>query len=194
MRLFQRLSVVVVLAFAPYLSVACGRLPAEVEVKQRLPLVEISLDVNVLAAADLASAQELKAIAFAQKLAAVRAEEQPRPHEELQSTVPPVSSNPPSTGTVAAASPPETQPGTGGVWICIANAETGGVPAPGPTYWTVYGVVTDVVTGWGTPEEQAAVFGGYATPGQELDIVTKFAAQEGFGGWGVLTKEKCGLS
>lgn len=79
------------------------------------------------------------------------------------------------------------------VWTCIATAETGGVPAPGPTYWTVYGVVTDIIEDYGTTEEQAAIFGMTASLQTQLDVVSRFAADHGFGGWGQLTKQKCGL-
>lgn len=76
---------------------------------------------------------------------------------------------------------------------CIATAETGGEPAMGPTYWTVYGMVVDIIEDYGTPAEQAAVFSGTASAWQQYDIASRFAADHGFGGWGVLTKQKCGL-
>lgn len=83
--------------------------------------------------------------------------------------------------------------GSGGPWVCIANAETGGRPAMGPTYWTVFGMVTGVITGYGTPAEQAHVFAGTATWSEQLDIGVRFASVNGFGGWGWLTRQKCGL-
>ncbi len=188
MRLLQRLSMVALSTFAAFLS-GCGTHPSEISVRHQEPHLQVQ-DVNAWATGDAASRLQLRSIVFASAVAAARVRENPP-----SPLVEPVRASlaPPEPQSAPAATTPEVQPGTGGVWACIANAETGGVPAPGPTYWTVYGVVTDVVTGWGTPEEQAAVFGGHATPGQELDIVTKFAADEGFGGWGDLTKTKCGL-
>lgn len=112
-------------------------------------------------------------------------------------------------GAAAADSPTMTPPGLrgrppvaaapvgpvtrGGPWVCIANAETGGVAATGPTYWTVFGLVTGVVDEYGSPAQQAAVFGGTADLATQLDIAVRFAADHGFGGWGVLTRQKCGL-
>ena len=63
----------------------------------------------------------------------------------------------------------------------------------GATYSTAFGMVNDIIYEYGTPEEQAAVFSGTATPEQQIDIASRFAADHGFGGWGVLTKQKCGL-
>lgn len=94
-------------------------------------------------------------------------------------------------GTVISDPPPPAP--TGGPWVCIADAETGGVPASGPTYWTVFGVVSGVVTEYGTPAEQHDIFTDTASFGEQLDVVTRFAAVNGFGGWGVLTRQKCGL-
>lgn len=94
---------------------------------------------------------------------------------------------------VPVAAPVTTPPATGGVWACIANAETGGVPAPGPTYWTVFGMVTGIITEYGSPAQQAAVFNGTASFATQLDIATRFANDHGFGGWGWLTRQKCGL-
>lgn len=78
-------------------------------------------------------------------------------------------------------------------WACIATAERGGDPAMGPTYWTEYGVIIDVIEDYGTPEEQAQIFGGTANAATRLAPVARFAAENGFGGWGELTKQKCGL-
>ncbi len=86
-----------------------------------------------------------------------------------------------------------TVAGIDGVWSCISIAETGGDPAMGPTYWTEYGVVIDVIQDYGTPAEQAAIFGGTADAATRLAPVARFAAENGFGGWGELTKQKCGL-
>ncbi len=149
---------------------------------------------NAWIAANAAAHLQLRVYALAQQLAAVHAEEQPRPHEELQSTVPPVSSNPPSTGTVAAASPPETQPGTGGIYACIGSAETGlDYTMHGSTYSTAFGLVNEIVTDYASPEVAARVFSGTATASEELDIVVRFTNDHGFGGFGYLTRQKCGL-
>ncbi len=82
---------------------------------------------------------------------------------------------------------------SGDVWECISIAETGGDPAMGETYWTEYGVIVDVIEDYGTPDEQAAIFNGTADAATRLAPVARFAADNGFGGWGELTKEKCGL-
>jgi hypothetical protein len=78
-------------------------------------------------------------------------------------------------------------------WPCIAVAETSNRPAMGPTYWTEYGVVIDIIEDFGTPTERAAIFGGYADDVTRWRPVTRFATAHGFGGWGTLTKQKCGL-
>lgn len=138
---------------------------------------------NVMAVADAAAQRQLRALTFMS--AAVHAQEQPLSLTEPESSV---TARPPVTEAAAV-----TPPSTGGVWACIANAETGGVSAMGPTYWTVFGMVTDIIEDYGTPAQQAAVFGGYADFGTQLDIASRFAADHGFGGWGYLTRQKCGL-
>lgn len=85
------------------------------------------------------------------------------------------------------------KPPTGGPWLCISQVETGGIPAMGPTYWTSFGLVTGIIEEYGTPEQQAAVFGGYASFTQQLDIAVRFAEANGFGGWGWRTREVCHL-
>lgn len=109
------------------------------------------------------------------------AEEQPpRPVEPSSTTTP----NP----VVSAATTPSSP------WDCIALAETGrDWTMHGSTYSTAFGMVNDIIYEYGTPEEQAAVFSGTATPEQQIDIASRFAADHGFGGWGTLTKSKCGL-
>lgn len=123
-------------------------------------------------------------------VAAIHVQEQPqRDPVEPESAVVPLTPR----VTAVAATTPIAQPTSGGIWACIGEAETGGVAAMGPTYWTEFGMVTDIIQDYGTPEEQAAVFGGYASFGQQLDIAVRFAADHGFGGWGYLTRQKCGL-
>jgi hypothetical protein len=78
-------------------------------------------------------------------------------------------------------------------WPCIAIAESGGTPIMGPTYWTEYGVVVDIIEDYGTPSERQAIFGGYADALIRWRPVERFAKANGYGGWGVLTKQKCGL-
>lgn len=97
------------------------------------------------------------------------------------------------TTSPSSADTPAAPISSGGPWVCIANAETGGIAAMGPTYWTVFGMVVDIIEDYGTPAERAHVFGGTATLSEQLDIATRFAADHGFGGWGWLTRQKCGL-
>jgi starvation-inducible outer membrane lipoprotein len=79
-------------------------------------------------------------------------------------------------------------------WPCVAVAETGrDVTMHGSTYSTEYGVVNDIVYQYASPEVQARVFAGTATEAEQTDIVARFAADHGTGGWGTLTKQKCGL-
>ena len=79
-------------------------------------------------------------------------------------------------------------------WSCIAAAETGtNWHMVGSTYSTAFGMVNDIIRQYGTPQEQADVFSGTASPSEQVDIASRFAAQNGFGGWGVLTREKCNL-
>jgi hypothetical protein len=93
----------------------------------------------------------------------------------------------PAAPTAAAANPSSP-------WDCIAEAETGSdYTMHGSTYSTAFGMVNDIIYQYGTPEEQSAVFSGTATKAQQIDIASRFAADHGFGGWGSLTKQKCGL-
>lgn len=98
-------------------------------------------------------------------------------------------------GLAAVETPPPVSPTTsGGVWACIANAETGGdVSMHGPVYSTAFGMINDIVYQYGSPAQQADIFSGNGTFAEELDIASRFAADHGFGGWGYLTREKCGL-
>lgn len=83
---------------------------------------------------------------------------------------------------------------TSPVFACIANAETGGDETMhGPIYSTAFGMMNEIVTDYGNPEVAARIFAGQGTFSEELDIAVRFVADHGFGGWGVLTKEKCGL-
>ncbi len=148
-------------------------------------------DVNVWAAGDAASRLQLRSIVFASAVAAARVRENPP-----SPLVEPVRASPapPEPDSAPAATTPEVQPATGGVWACIANAETGGdFTMHGSTYSTAYGIINDIVYEYASPEVQARVFSGTATASEQLDIVTRFAADHGFGGWGYLTREKCGL-
>ncbi len=150
-----------------------------------------SQDVNVWAFADSAFRLQLRAYIFSVLVAAARARENPpSPLVEPARASP----APPEPDNAPAATTPEVQPGTGGVWSCIANAETGGdFTMHGSTYSTAYGIINDIVYEYASPEVQARVFSGTASASEQLDIVTRFAADHGFGGWGVLTREKCGL-
>ncbi len=79
-------------------------------------------------------------------------------------------------------------------WACIAEAETGSDwSMTGGTYSTAFGLINDIVEDYGSPEQQQAVFSGTASPETQIDIASRFAADHGFSGWGVLTKSKCGL-
>ncbi len=81
-----------------------------------------------------------------------------------------------------------------GPWACIAEAETGtDWSMHGSTYSTAFGMVNDIIYDYGTPEEQAAVFSGTASAETQIRIASAFANDHGFGGWGELTKQKCGL-
>lgn len=139
-------------------------------------------------------AEQLKAYAF--MLSAVnRAVQPPSPVDPPTVTTP----APPSVTVVTAetfSTPDRTAPAVlDWPWPCIAEAETGtDWSMHGSTYSTAFGLVNDIVEDYGSPEEQAAVFSGTATAEQQVDIASRFAADHGFGGWGVLTKSKCGLS
>lgn len=102
----------------------------------------------------------------------------------------------PPESTTTLIPPPEVQvvAGSGSLWQCIAIAETGGNwSMHGSTYSTAFGMVNAIIFEYGTPDEQKHVFAGTATPDEQIDIASRFAAQHGFGGWGQLTKRKCGL-
>jgi hypothetical protein len=80
------------------------------------------------------------------------------------------------------------------VWDCIAEAETGSdYTMHGSTYSTAFGMVNDIIYDYGTPEEQQAVFSGTASKETQIAIASRFANDHGFGGWGELTRQKCGL-
>lgn len=145
--------------------------------------------VNTWAAADAAVSQQLAVYVFTVRAAAAVQAREPHPHEEQpESTVTPI------LAVAAATSPPISPPSTGGVWACIANAETGGdVTMHGSVYSTAFGLMNQIVTDYGTPEVAARIFAGQGTFAEELDIATRFAADNGFGGWGERTKQKCGL-
>lgn len=109
-------------------------------------------------------------------VAASHNEEQPHRHREPRSD---------SQSVAATNSSP---------WDCIAEAETGSdYTMHGSTYSTAFGMVNDIIYDYGTPEEQTAVFNGTATKETQIRIAAAFAADHGFGGWGELTKQKCGL-
>lgn len=82
----------------------------------------------------------------------------------------------------------------GGPWDCIAQAETSSNwQMVGSTYSTGLGVVNDIVYQYGTSREQHDLMSGTGTRDETIAVVARFTAIHGFGGWGVLTKEKCGL-
>jgi len=85
--------------------------------------------------------------------------------------------------------------GSGGVnWACVADAETGSDwSMHGATYSTAYGMINDIVYEYASPEVQQRVFSGTASPAEQTDIAARFAADHGTGGWGSLTRQKCGL-
>lgn len=135
--------------------------------------------VNTAQAADMAlAARDRAVLAWAD---AIAKEQPPLPSIAVE----------PSTSTISL--PVVSVASAPSPWPCISNAETSNVAAPGPVYWTVFGVVTDVIEDYGTPDEQAAIFNGTASYQTQLDVVSRFAALHGFGGWGTLTKQKCGL-
>lgn len=97
----------------------------------------------------------------------------------------------PASSTVASSNASASS----GPWSCIAEAETGSDwTMHGATYSTAFGMVNAIIYEYGTQDEIAAVFSGTASAAQQIDIASRFAAQHGFSGWGVLTKQKCGLS
>jgi hypothetical protein len=79
-------------------------------------------------------------------------------------------------------------------WPCVAEAETGSDwTMHGSTYSTAYGIVNDIVYDYASPAVQRKVFSGTASPWEQTDIVRRFAADHGTGGWGWLTRQKCGI-
>ena len=121
--------------------------------------------------------------ALAGVVAVVRDENKPRSHPAAR---PSVSGLPTADPTLATATSID--------WHCVAVAETGAdFTMHGPVYSTAYGVVNSVVTEYASPAVAARVFAGTATEAEQTDIVARFAADHGTGGWGVETKRKCGL-
>lgn len=173
-------AVAVLLAFSSGLS--CGSKPEFVVVRPIHQTREHSMRsqfANTTEAADEAIAARDRAV-FAW-VAASQVKVQPLPTDPSPVT-PPVHS-----GVTVAAAPSSP-------WDCIAEAETGSdYTMHGSTYSTAFGLVNDIIFEYGTPEEQSAVFSGTATREQEIDIASRFAADHGFGGWGALTRQKCGL-
>lgn len=148
-----------------------------------MPTHQISQPVNAVAAASRALLLR-RQLAFI--VGSVHAAEQPPPSfpVEPRSVV--------TSPTVTTAEP--TSLTQSDVWACIAEAETGSdYTMHGSTYSTAFGMVNDIIYDYGTPEEQQAVFSGTASKEQQIAIASRFAGEHGFGGWGKLTKQKCGL-
>ncbi len=150
---------------------ACGT-PQHLEVKKATPQMHSSFSAWATGDAALQLSRYRLAL-FAAAVSAVQPEPAPASPEVAPPDLPP-----------AAASP----------WPCIAEAETGSDwTMHGSTYSTAFGMVNDIIEDYGSPEQQAAVFSGTASPETQIDIASRFAADHGFGGWGELTKQKCGL-
>lgn len=164
----------VILAFS--FSVSCGSGIVKVEVKP-VKVVGMSTSVNAFAAGS-------EAVLARRRDAFIWASAYHAPEPVREQPVPVTSLPTPASEVTDALGP----------WACIAEAETGSDwTMHGSTYSTAFGMVNDIIYDYGTPEEQQAVFSGTATREQQIDIASRFAADHGFGGWGELTKQKCGL-
>jgi hypothetical protein len=152
----------------------------EVQVQQPRGPKQMQQSVNALSAADEGIAlRHRDEIAFIEAVAWNHAV-QPLP----SITDPPVVLLPDAPVQATVSSP----------WDCIAAAETGAdYTMHGATYSTAFGVINDIVYQYGTPDEQRQIFSGTASKETQIAVVSRFTAQHGFGGWGVLTKQKCGL-
>lgn len=172
------------LATSLVLVVSCGQASTHVEVQAKQPEVRLGREhtPNPVAAAD--AALWTGAIRAAQWVEAQKRAEAVRwKLESAQSQI--ITPQVPSDSTASAPSYP---------WDCIANAETGGDwSMVGSTYSTGLGVINDVVYQYGSPQEAKDIMSGQASKQEQIDVVSRFTAIHGFGGWGYLTKQKCGL-
>lgn len=169
----RRQLVVAVLALSCALS--CGSKSKTFDVSIRRPEVgpNVQTSVNVVAAASRAIGQQRRD-AFI--WAAAGPKEQPESIAQEPSV--------PVAASLAQSD----------VWACIAQAETGSdYTMTGSVYSTAFGMINDIIYDYGSPEEQAAVFSGTASKETQIAIASRFANEHGFGGWGELTKQKCGL-
>ncbi len=185
MRLFQRLSVVALASFTAFLT-SCGQVSSRIEVSLKdVHLSHTQVSPNVWLAGNLAADRQLRSYIFASRVAASISEN--------SSDIPTSGSSEPTS----VPTPPSEMAGVGAAtspFPCIAEAETGtDWTMHGSTYSTAYGVINDIVYEYASPDVQARIFSGTATPAEQTDVVARFAADHGFGGWGERTKEVCGL-
>lgn len=173
---------------------ASGEARVTVRPKEQVTSFQLS---DARTAGDKAVERANNATVFAFWLSGVRAQVQPELRQVVPDPAPTTTTSTPPRATVVAVapeSPPVGEITSGGPWICIANAETGGdVTMHGSVYSTAFGMINDIIYQYGTPQQQADIFAGRGSFAEELDIASRFAADHGFGGWGVLTREKCGL-
>lgn len=189
MLLQRRLSVVLVLPLAAFVS--CSRpktfdTSLQVRPEQK---AEVRMSVNVLAAADEASRQmrQLQLMFIVSEVS--RLEKNPAPRAGTFGAVTTTSARP--TDDVQVTATPETS-SQAIDWPCIALHETGNdTTMHGSSYSSRYGVMNQAVRENASPESAARILSGTASVEEQTVMAQRIVDRFGIRAWAARTVELC---